>query len=218
MSLNQSVIKRLSTLLDSLHEQTCRLDESNTQNQSHRLVENNNLFSQHLFSTQSDKFSDYSNEIKKKLQDFSKLYSKSDGSDVKISLAKAALTNIEQQLSSLLTAIQSNRVIHDAAKISYDANIKARKKRFIQRDKQSNSHEKLIKSILHNSHQLQKKLTEHHEFERRLVDMISDRESKMLRTSSSAQLNNEVLALHQRLGRCRKAIYAIEVDIAKAKK
>jgi primosomal replication protein N'' len=48
--------------------------------------------------------------------------------------------------------------------------------------------------------------------------MISDRESKILRSRSSALLNNEVLALHQRLGRCRKAIYAIEVEISKAKK
>lgn len=218
MRLNQSVIKRLSTLLESLHSQSCQIDESNTHNKSHRLVENNNLFSQYLFSSQSDKYSDYSSEIKKKLSEFAKLYSKSNESEVKTTLAKAALAHIEQQLSALLTAIQSNSIIHDAAKISYDANTKARKKRFSHATKQNNTHQNLAKAVLYNSHQLHSKLTEHHEFERRLLTMISDRESKILRSRSSALLNNEVLALHQRLGRCRKAIYAIEVEISKAKK
>jgi primosomal replication protein N'' len=63
--LNQSVIRRLSTLLSSLHDQSCQLDAINTQDKSHRLIENNNLFSNHLFSAQSDQLSDYSSEIKK---------------------------------------------------------------------------------------------------------------------------------------------------------
>jgi primosomal protein N'' len=48
--------------------------------------------------------------------------------------------------------------------------------------------------------------------------MISDREKNLQINSNSAVLNNEMLALHQRLGRCRKGIYAIEVDIAKTNK
>jgi primosomal replication protein N'' len=216
--LNQSVIRRLSTLLSSLHDQSCQLDAINTQDKSHRLIENNNLFSNHLFSAQSDQLSDYSSEIKKKLIDFSKLYAKNDDCAVKIGLAKASLAHIEQQLSALITAIKSNSVIHKAAKINNDATNNVRKKYFNNINRQNRTHKKLAKTILHSSHQLHKKLTEHHEFERRLIKMISDREKKLQINSSSAELNNEMLALHQRLGRCRKAIYAIEVDIAKTNK
>jgi primosomal replication protein N'' len=216
--LNQSVIRRLSTLLSSLHDQSCQLDAINTQDKSHRLIENNNLFSNHLFSAQSDQLSDYSSEIKKKLIDFSKLYAKNDDCAVKIGLAKASLAHIEQQLSALITAIKSNSVIHKAAKINNDATNNVRKKYFNNINRQNRTHKKLAKTILHSSHQLHKKLTEHHEFERRLIKMISDREKKLQINSSSALLNNEMLALHQRLGRCRKAIYAIEVDIAKTNK
>jgi primosomal replication protein N'' len=216
--LNQSVIRRLSTLLSSLHDQSCQLDAINTQDKSHRLIENNNLFSIHLFSAQSDQLSDYSSEIKKKLIDFSKLYAKNDDCAVKIGLAKASLAHIEQQLSALITAIKSNSVIHKAAKINNDATNNVRKKYFNNINRQNSTHKKLAKTILHSSHQLHKKLTEHHEFERRLIKMISDREKKLQINSSSALLNNEMLALHQRLGRCRKAIYAIEVDIAKTNK
>jgi primosomal replication protein N'' len=216
--LNQSVIRRLSTLLSSLHDQSCQLDAINTQDKSHRLIENNNLFSNHLFSAQSDQLSDYSSEIKKKLIDFSKLYAKNDDCAVKIGLAKASLAHIEQQLSALITAIKSNSVIHKAAKINNDATNNVRKKYFNNINRQNSTHKKLAKTILHSSHQLHKKLTEHHEFERRLIKMISDREKKLQINSSSAVLNNEMLALHQRLGRCRKAIYAIEVDIAKTNK
>ncbi len=216
--LNQSVIKRLSTLLTSLHDQSCHLDEINTLDKSHRLIENNNLFSSHLFSAQSDKLSDYSTEIKKKLSDFLTLYSKSDGDEVKIVIAKAALAQIEQQLSALLTAIKSNSVTHQAAKIHHDARNSVRKKYFNNLKPQNITPKKLAKSILHNTHHLHDKLTEHHEFERRLLSMISDREKNLQKNNSSVQLNNELLALHQRLGRCRKAIYVIEVDIAKMNK
>jgi primosomal replication protein N'' len=156
--------------------------------------------------------------LKKKLIDFSKLYAKNDDCAVKIGLAKASLAHIEQQLSALITAIKSNSVIHKAAKINNDATNNVRKKYFNNINRQNRTHKKLAKTILHSSHQLHKKLTEHHEFERRLIKMISDREKKLQINSSSALLNNEMLALHQRLGRCRKAIYAIEVDIAKTNK
>jgi primosomal replication protein N'' len=216
--VNQSVIRRLSTLLSSLHDQSCQLDAINTQDKSHRLIENNSIFSTHLFSVQSDKLSDYSTEIKKKLIDFSKLYSKNDGCEVKIELTKAALAHIEQQLSALVTAIQSNSVVHKAAKISNDATNNVRKKYFNNINTQNSTHKKLTKTILRSSHQLYQKLSEHHEFERRLINMISDREEHLKKNNSSTFLNNEVLALHQRLGRCRRAIYAIEVDIAKTNK
>ena len=217
MNLNISVIKRLSALLDTLHTQSCRLDELNIQNKSHKLIENNNLFSQHLFASQSDKFSDYCTEIKHKLTEFTKLYINRDISDTQNVLAKASLDKIEQQLTALFTAIDSNSVMHNAAEVHNKVGIRARRNRYQNMSQRRRSHEKLTKAVLQTTHQLHEKLAEHHEFERRLINMISDRE-KQLTNKNSSLLNNEVLALHQRLGRCRKAIYVIETDIAKTEK
>ena len=70
------------------------------------------------------------------------------------------------------------------------------------------------------SHQLYQKLTEHHEFERRLMDMLSEKERQRLESKKheSEKLSVEVLTLHQRLGRCRKAISAIQREIELAEK
>ena len=71
-----------------------------------------------------------------------------------------------------------------------------------------------------NSHQLYQKLTEHHEFERRLMDMVAEREAMRAKCKKheSEKLSIEVLTLHQRLGRCRRAISTIERDIEQVEK
>ncbi len=70
------------------------------------------------------------------------------------------------------------------------------------------------------SHQLYEKLNKNREFERRLMLMVAEREQQrtQCRASEAEKLSNEVLALHQRLGRCRKAISLIERDIEFAEK
>ena len=78
----------------------------------------------------------------------------------------------------------------------------------------------MTKSVLLSSHQLYQQLNEHHEFERRLMDMITEREQERVRSKSAIndKLSLEVLALHQLLGRCRKAISSIERNIELAEK
>ncbi len=69
---------------------------------------------------------------------------------------------------------------------------------------------------------LYQKLSEHHEFERRLALMIAEREQQRGNTKDYSQRNEqlklEILALHKRLGKCRQAISVIERDIELAEK
>jgi len=206
-------IERLSVLLETLDAKAKQIDIKNTQLKAHRLIENNNLFSSTLFVSQSDQFSPYIKEIRRRISEFSRLVLAN-----KIELSKALLLQIEQQISSLSNALQSNSVMHQAAKISFDANNKVRIKK--AKLKQASKYNELTKSIMLSSHQLYKKLTEHHEFERRLMDMISERECARTKSKGheSEKLSDEVLALHQRLGRCRRAISTIERDIELAEK
>ena len=62
-----SAINRLSALLEQLNIQAIAIDRENAKHKSHWLIENNNLFSRHLFHYQSDRFCPYVNEIKKGL-------------------------------------------------------------------------------------------------------------------------------------------------------
>ncbi len=218
---HEIAIKRLSELLEHLFLQAKKTDHLNSNQKSHRLIENNNLFSQHLFTTESDKISLYVEEVKKRLNEFSRLYSLSGDNINKAEFAKSSLLQIEQQISALMNAIQANETMHHAAQASFNAKKNVRRKSAQAAQlKQTDKYNKMAKLVLLSSHQLYQQLTEHHEFERRLKDMITEREQERTRSKSANidKLSQEVLALHQRLGRCRKAISAIERNIEQAEK
>lgn len=206
-------IERLSVLLQTLDAKAKQTDIKNTQLKAHRLIENNNLFSSTLFVSQSDQFRPYIKEIQRKIAEFSRLVSAD-----KIEFSKVLLLQIEQQISAISNALQSNTVMHQAAKLSFDANSKVRIKK--AKIKQASKYGELTKNIMQTSHQLYQKLSEHHEFERRLMNMLAERESArtQCKNHESEKLSGEVLAIHQRLGRCRRAISAIERDIEQAEK
>ncbi|MEC8224683.1 MAG: primosomal replication protein PriC, partial [Pseudomonadota bacterium] len=77
-----------------------------------------------------------------------------------------------------------------------------------------------VKKIMQSSHELYDELKQNHEFERRLVLMIEERKLKLeaANTQQAAEINKEILALHARLGRCRKAISATEDKIQQVEK
>jgi primosomal replication protein N'' len=218
---HEIAISRLSTLIDHLSVQAKKTDQLNSKHKSHRLIENNDLFSRHLFTTESDKISLYVEEVKKRLNEFSRLYRLSGDNTNKAEFAKSSLLLIEQQISALMNAIQANPAMHQAAQASFDARKKVRiKSAQAAQLKQNDTYNQLAKSVLLTSHQLHQQLSEHHEFERRLKDMITEREQLRIRAKSANadKLSQEVLALHQRLGRCRKAISSIERNIEQAEK
>lgn len=206
-------IDRLSALLKQLENKAKQIDKANASTKVHRLIENTNLFSTDIFVSQSDQFGPYVNEAQRKINEFTRLITAN-----KIELSKVLLQHIEQQISALSNALQSNSVLHQAAKLSFDANNKVRIKK--SKAKQAKKYSNLTKKIMLSSHQLYQKLTEHHEFERRLMDMVTERETMRAKCKNheSAKLSTEVLALHQRLGRCRRAISTIERDIELAEK
>ena len=206
-------IERLTDILMRLAVQAKQIDTNNTQNKSHRLIENNNLFSPALFFSQSDRYLPYVQEVERRLAELTRLIAAN-----KIELSRALLAHLEQQISAISNALQANSTIHQAAKLSFDANKKVKIKK--AKAKQVNKYRDLTKQLVLSSHQLYQKLTEHHEFERRLMDMLIEKERQRLecKKHEGERLSIEVLTLHQRLGRCRKAISTIERDIELAEK
>jgi primosomal replication protein N'' len=199
--MKHKAIDRLTLLLQQLAQQALQTDQANASLKSHRLIENNSIFSSGLFVTQSDRFIPYIEETQKKVTELSRLLRAEQAQ-----LSAAALAKIELQINALVTALNANNTMHTEAKNRYTARNHAYK---------SNKYKKITQAILQPAQQLYQKLAEHHGFERRLLDMIADSEHQRstANTATSVQLSEQVLVLHQRLGRCRKAISTIERDI-----
>lgn len=66
----------------------------------------------------------------------------------------------------------------------------------------------VVQHLAANSQQLYQQLSEYQQFENRLLDMI-----RLAERDTSAEATNKTLALHARLGRCRKAIHEVELAI-----
>ena len=201
MSLNQAMLNKLLQLIAQIKEQAINIDNKNKQHKAHRVIENNAIFSIGLFNTESDKFIIYAEETEKRIANLSRLIK-----NKKSVLAAMALEKIEQQITALLTSLRANTTMHDDAQIHFNARNKAIEK---------NKYKKLAQSVIQSSQILYQKLSQHHEYERRLQAMLLERELQRDRSKldNIDELSQQVLVLHQRLGRCRKAITLIEKEI-----
>ena len=197
-----SAIIKIHAVIEQLNQQAIVVDQQNKHSKSHKIIQENDIFSEKLFLTHSDLFHPYIIEVKNKTDELSRLLAAN-----KNTLAHSRLLLIEQQISALRTALNSNSTLHKEPEQRLVA-MKARR------------YKKAAQAVMQSSHNLHKKLNETFEFERRLIEMIQERELQRqhANVTRSKQLSEEVLALHQRLGRCRQAISKLEREIAQAEK
>ncbi len=197
-----SAINKIHAVIEQLNQQAIVVDQQNKHSKSHKIIQENDIFSEKLFLTHSDLFHPYIIEVKNKTDELSRLLAAN-----KNTLAHSRLLLIEQQISALRTALNSNSTLHKEPEQRLVA-MKARR------------YKKAAQAVMQSSHNLHKKLNETFEFERRLIEMIQERELQRqhANVTRSKQLSEEVLALHQRLGRCRQAISKLEREIAQAEK
>lgn len=198
----QLAIKKIQSILQTLAQQAADIDEKNKHEKSHKIIQDNDIFAEALFSTHSDLFVPYVKEVQNKTLELSRLLQAQ-----KNTLAHNRILQIEQQISALRTALNSNNTIHKEAAQRLTA-IKARR------------YKKAAQAVMQSSHNLHNKLEETFEFERRLLNMIEERELQRQQstTAKSNRLSEEILVLHQRLGRCRQAISKLEREISQNKK
>ena len=195
-----SAINKIQAIIEQLNQQAILVDQHNKHSKSHKIIQENDIFSEALFLTHSDLFQPYIAEVK--TNELSRLLSAN-----KNMLAHSRLLLIEQQISALRNALNANSELHKEPAQRLEA-IKARR------------YKKAAQAVMQSSHNLHKKLNETFEFERRLLEMVQARELERQHANvkRSKQLLEEVLVLHQRLGRCRQAISKLEREIAQAEK
>ncbi len=198
----KSSIDKIYGIVEQLSVQALQVDQQNKHSKSHKIIQENDIFSEALFLTHSDQFYPYVLEVKNKTEELSRLLAAQ-----KNTLAHSRLLQIEQQIAALRNALNSNSALHKEPAQRLEA-IKARR------------YKKAAQAVMQSSHNLHKKLNETFEFERRLVEMIQARELQRQNATAkhSQQLSEEILALHQRLGRCRQAISKLEREIVQSEK
>ena len=195
-------LQKIDNIIDELNQTASLLDNSNSKLKAHKLLKDTPLFSVDLFSTTSDLFYDYVEEIKSNSTQLKRLINIKN-----IPLIEYQIETLEKKISSLLNAFNSNQSIHNEAQ----QRLNAYKNRKLK---------KTAQAIIQPSKNLYQTLAETHEFERRLVQMLNDKENerKMASYNKLSKLSDEILVLHQRLGRCRQAISKIENDIIHSEK
>jgi len=198
----QSAINKIHAILDQLDEQAKQVDQQNKHSKSHKIIQENDIFSEKLFNTHSDLFHPYIAEVKSKTNELSRLLIAN-----KNALAHSRLLIIEQQISALRNALNANGALHKEPEQRLVA-MKARR------------YKKAAQAVMQSSHNLHKQLNETFEFERRLLEMIQirERQNHNISAKQTKQFTEEILALHQRLGRCRQAISKLEREIAQSEK
>lgn len=194
--LNTS-LRKINDILSNLYAQAVDIDMANSRNKSFSLRKDHPVFSETLFSTNSDKLSHYVDEIRKKTDELALLISakKTEFSYVRLAL-------IEQQITAINNAINANESQNKASKQHIEM-LKHKKYR------------QAAQSFIQPTQALYQKLSETHEFERRLLDMLNQKQSQFSQATPSTKnkISDELLVLHQRLGRCRQAISKLERQI-----
>ncbi|WP_394173973.1 primosomal replication protein PriC [Thalassotalea litorea] len=197
-------IQRLHQLLERLVDDAKVADERNKNRKSHYYLQRQALFDDRLFNRSFDNYSDYLPGIRRKLDQLQTLLDNKQQE-----LGFSLLEQLQHQISSLITAIKANESRHQDSEYRLQ-----RRKRLSTKQVK-----KVAQTLIQPTQQLYQKLAEYQGFEKRLEQMLFDEQDKLNRASKQdAGLQQTVLTLHQRLGRCRQAIARLESDIERQEK
>lgn len=197
----------VSTALDKLHQQVATLKHQAIEFDNAKLMAKNrymqaqpSLFDRLVFSTKSLKLADYVIEIEEEITNLPPAEHRH--------AYNYALERIGNQVQAVFNVIKSTPIW-----------VKENKSTFKPRNKPK-VYQQAVKKIIQPIHELYDELKQNHEYERRLVLMIEERKLKMQNVGpvKAKELNLEILTIHGRLGRCRKAISATEEKIQTVEK
>jgi primosomal replication protein N'' len=156
------------------------------------------VFVSSAFYTKSNELSDYFQELKGNIAKLERLNEQA--------YLEFLADKVTQQFSCLRSLLNS------ASVHSKDKTYRFRQKSKVQQAKQ------FTKRISQSSQDLYTELSKLQEFERRLLEMVAERQQKLHQYTGSVkrqEYQQDVLTYHQRLGRCRQALSKVEEQIQK---
>ena len=199
---NKKLLSKLTIITEDLKTQTSLIDYE-SRNLPASMLLTTDCFINTLFQQKSEYLSSYVQEVRVNIAKLDELMSDLNKNDRCELLIKV----IEQQILALITAINARTTQLKIAKQQCQI-----QNRYFQK--------KAAQSFMQSSHALYQNLAETHEFERRLMVMLEEKQKALLTAPTKKQqtLSEQILTLHQRLGRCRQAISKIEHQIELSEK
>lgn len=202
MAINHYPAK-LAAQIDALTEQAKQFDElvKNTPSRFH--AERAALFADSLFQTRSPVLLDYVNEIKEGLAQLAHSHGE---------FANRRSSQILGQVEAVLKLLQARTVWQKQA----GANQQRQANRKTKPDPYRQAAANLLKPAQH----WYQELSTHQDYERRLLDNVLLCQQQLQKASATeqAKLTQQLLMAQARLGRCRKAIAAIEEEIQRSER
>lgn len=196
-------LSRLKSVVEQLAQDAGALDEANKQRKSNYYLQDQPLFDEKLFPIASASYYAYVKYTQQRIEHLEVLLQSKQKE-----FCDALLQQLEEQITALIKAIKANDSRYHDSQYRLDRRNRLNKQK-------TSKYKKAAKKVLMSSHQLHEKLSEYRGFERRLEEMIrvKDQQLKISKKHDTNAMQLEVLTLHQRLGRCRKAINDIEKQI-----
>lgn len=199
-NMQSAAFDKLCQQVATLKQQAIQFDNAKLLTKNRYMQAQPSLFDRQVFSTKSMSLVDYVTEIEDEVSnlpppDHRHAYN-------------YALERIGNQVQAVFNVIKSTPIW-----------AKENKNTFKPRNKPK-VYQQAVKKIMQPVHELYDELKQNHEFERRLVLMIEERKLQMQNAgpAKAKELNLEILTIHGRLGRCRKAISATEEKIQAVEK
>ncbi len=187
---------RISQQIAQLKVDCAKFDDAKLLQKNSYMRTKTRLFDDHIFTSKSLLLSDYLEEVEENLSRLPE--------PEKRRSYQFAIEKIDQQLTAIIRMLKSTSVWQK------ESNTLRTKPKY----------QRAVQQIMQSSQELYHELSQNHEFERRLLEMIEVRQSQIASAphQQAAAINKEILALHARLGRCRKAISATEEKIQRLEK
>lgn len=196
-------VLRLKSVVEQLAQDAGAVDEANKQRKSNYYLQDQALFDEKLFPIASTSYYAYVKYTQQRIEHLEALLDTKQRE-----FCKALLEQLVEQITALIKAIKANDSRYHDSQYRLDRRNRLHKQK-------TEKYKKAAKTVLMSSHQLHAKLAEYRGFERRLEEMIrtKDQQLKKSQKHDTNAMQLEVLTLHQRLGRCRRAINDIEKQI-----
>ena len=200
--MSQQFLNKITSILVTLLVQAKDIDKENSAAKGFYLRKDKAIFSETLFSGNHDRLVPYVEETQAKVEQLARLINNN-----KTLLSYERIQLIEQQISAIHNAIQANAAQNKSS---------AQKLALLKKIKYKNTAKALFQPI----QSLYQKQAETKEFERRLESMLAEKQLEFNNANNrnKDKFSNELLVLHQRLGRCRQALSKIERQIEMSEK
>ncbi|PAJ73380.1 primosomal protein [Pseudoalteromonas sp. NBT06-2] len=192
--MNAQILERLHIQIEKIKRDAKAFDNAKWFDKNRYMRSKHRLFDATLFNTRSMILLDYVDELSETYVNLPPITHRRS--------YEYAIERLTTQLEAVIRVLKSTPVWQK----DLDSNKFVKKKTY---------YKKAVKKIMQSSHELHQELAKNKEFERRLLVMIEDKKALLHRAcdDKASEINLEILSIHGRLGRCRKAISATEDNI-----